>query len=265
MTTNEARQIAVKVSRGIIPYSVGCKQSAVRHSMTEFNKEYRRLVGDERYLQVREEYLEAFYHTLGLKYEGVDRNGEAVDQDEKDEIGPLKDRISRTIEEIKKSREQMEREQRRFEMKAGRCRREIVNQPIFWFNALILLVVGAAVDGVIWQVAEEFIWPLALAVLALSSGIGLGLRDYVKTRNKITELSAQETQFSQKAEKMAEQVQEKGQEALRKEAEFDLLCTLLTRSFNLDEYLNGETTKDSENNEEEDAPPNPPSDQTSDE
>ncbi len=237
MSTSEVRQLAAKVARGILPYNAGCKQAAIRRAMAEFNQEYRRLAGPEKYVEVRDEYLRNLYHGLGLKYSGVDENGEAkAEEDGTAEVEALKTRIRQSLEEQKKQREVAAREQRRLTLKAVHVDKEITDLPPFWFNALIILLLGGAFDGIIFKAAQNRLWPLLLLVGGIALGILLGVVDYVKYRRNVEALRAKAADLRQKAAQQAEKVQQCDQTLLRKQAEFELLCTLLSRSFDLSRF-----------------------------
>jgi len=238
MSTSEARQIASKVARGVLPYNVGCKQAAVRHTVREFNSEYRRLVGDERYVAARDEYLDRLYHSLGLQYKGTDAAGEPVDEEEGDgEIEALKQRIQAVLSELGKQRETALREERRLEGRAAACRREIGNLPPFWFNAVFLAVFGAAIVGIVWKVSFSPV-PKVLALLVglLATG-GMGVYDYLRFRRTVEGLEAREADLVRKAARQAGIGAKLEEQRVKKQAEFDLLCNLLTRSFDLNEFL----------------------------
>ncbi|MBE7557616.1 hypothetical protein HS125_01165 [bacterium] len=238
MSTSEVRQLAAKVARSILPYNAGCKQAAIRRAMPEFNEEYRRLVGEEKYLEVRDEYLRNLYQSLGLKYHGVDENGEAKAEETEggSEVEALKQRIRDSLEQSRKQREVAVREQRRLAMKATHVEREIANLPPFWFNALIILLLGGAFDGVLFKAASSRLWPLVFLVVGIVAGITVGILDYIKFRRNVERLQRKAAELTRLAEAEAAKVKQLDEQLVRREAEFDLLCTLLSRSFDLSQY-----------------------------
>ena len=239
MSTSEARQIATKVARGTLPYNAGCKQAAVRHMVKEFNAEYRRLVGDERYVASRDEYLDQLYRSLGLEYKGADAAGEPVEEEDDgaEQIAGLKERIQAVLDELVKQRETALREQRRLETKAATCQREINNLPPFWFNALIVLFLGSALVGIVWKVAFSPVPKLLALVLGLAGTGGIGVYDYLRYRRTVEDLEAREADLRRKSANQAGIASKADEERVKKQAEFDLLCNLLARSFDLNEFM----------------------------